>query len=117
MKNPQVEVQEVENPDLDAQIIAESIGSLLERMGVSRFKAIGHKHLARIMNAGATGAEILLSGKIPGKRARNWRFYAGYLPKCGAVSDTEVDEGYFSAKTKPGIARKTISTGILPVKE
>ena len=38
LKNPQVEVQEVESPDLDAQINAESIASYLEKMVVERRK-------------------------------------------------------------------------------
>jgi len=107
LKNPQVEVQEVESPDLDAQINAESIASYLEKMGVARFKAIGHKHLTKIMDAGAIGVEIIIGGKIPGSRAKTWRFYAGYLPKCGSVSD-DIQEGYVQSMTKPGTVGVTV---------
>lgn len=107
LKNPQVEVQEVETPDLDAQINAESIASYLEKMGVSRFKAIGHKHLTKIMEAGAIGVEILIGGKVPGSRAKTWRFYAGYLPKCGSVSN-EVQEAKVQAMTRPGTVGVTV---------
>ena len=85
MENPQIEISEVENIFLDAQIVAEMIASTLERFGPQRFKGVGHKTMADVMNAGALGVEILISGKIPGSRAKRWRFYQGYLKKCGDV--------------------------------
>ena len=38
------------------------------------------------MNAGALGVEIIISGKVPSARAKSWRFYTGYLKKCGDVA-------------------------------
>lgn len=108
LNNPQVEVKEVEVPELDAQIMASMIATFLEKMGVTRFKAVGHRNLERIMQAGAIGAEVIISGKVPGKRARSWRFYAGYLPKCGNVAVTIVERGYVAAMTKPGIVGVTV---------
>ena len=87
LENPQIEINEVENPDLDAQVVAERIVNSLERFGTGEFKGIGHKTMEHVMNAGALGVEILLSGKIPGSRAKSWRFYKGYLKKCGDVSE------------------------------
>ena len=90
LENPQIEIAEVENPNLDAQIVAERIASTMERFGVNKFKAIGHKTMSDVISAGALGIEILISGKVPSQRAKTWRFYAGYLKKCGYISDSEV---------------------------
>jgi len=86
LENPQVEISEVTNPFLDANIVTERIVSSLERFGSARFKGIGHKMMENVMNAGALGVEIIISGKIPSARARSWRFYTGYLKKCGDVA-------------------------------
>ncbi len=86
LENPQIEISEVENPNLDAQIVAERIASTMERFGIQKFKAIGHKTMQDVMNAGALGIEILISGKVPSARAKTWRFNSGYLKKCGNIA-------------------------------
>jgi len=103
LENPQIEISEVENIFLDANIVAEKIASTLERFGPQRFKGIGHKTLHDVMGAGARGIEILISGKIPGSRAKTWRFYQGYLKKCGDVSITAVKTSYARAVLKTGV--------------
>ncbi len=112
LESPVVEVREVDIPELDAQIMAERIGPQLMKFGVSRFKAIGHKALEKIIRAGAIGAEIKISGKVPSARARFWKFYGGYLPKCGDVAVNEVKKGYKTVKLKPGVVGITVK--ILP---
>lgn len=112
LKSPQIEVREVQNPESDAQIMADRISMQLLRFGVTRFKAIGHRTLQRIMDSGVLGAEIKISGKVPGKRARFWRFNKGYLPKSGETSVREVQVGFKATKLKPGIVGVTVS--ILP---
>lgn len=101
LENPQIEISEVEKMFLDAQIVAEVIASTLERFGPQRFKGVGHKMMSDIMNAGALGVEILISGKIPGSRAKTWRFYQGYLKKCGDIA-LGVSSACTSAKLKSG---------------
>ena len=54
------------------------------------------------MNSGAIGIEIVMSGKIPSTRARSWRFYAGYLKKCGDIALTGVKTAHASAQLKSG---------------
>ena len=103
LENPQIEISEVENIFLDAKIVAEKIASTLERFGPQRFKGVGHKTLHDVMGAGARGIEILISGKIPGARAKTWRFYQGYLKKCGDVSITAVKTAYARAVLKTGV--------------
>ncbi|MBU2589726.1 MAG: 30S ribosomal protein S3 [Nanoarchaeota archaeon] len=103
MENPQIEVAEVPNPDLDAQSMAEFIGGTLERFGPKRFKSVGYKALQRIIDAGAMGAEIVISGRgVPSSRAKSWRFYEGYLKKSGDVSETLVSKGIAMANLKSG---------------
>ena len=103
LENPQIEINEVENINLDAQIVAERIASLLERFGTTKFKGIGHKTMSDVMNAGAFGIEIIISGKIPSSRAKSWRFYQGYLKKCGDIALDGVLKAYSIAKLKSGI--------------
>ncbi len=102
LENPQIEINEVENPNLDAEIIAERIVTSLERFGSARFKAIGHKVLEDVMNAGGLGIEVVVSGKVPSARAKRWRFYQGYLKKSGDVAITGVKTAYSAAQLKSG---------------
>ena len=103
LENPQVEIQTVDNPFLDPHIVAERIANTLERFGVTRFKAVGHRAVQDVMNAGAIGVEITISGKVPSSRAKTWRFYAGYLKKCGDVAIEGVKKAYAIARLKPGV--------------
>lgn len=103
LENPQIEIIEVEYPNLDAFIVAEKISSSLERFGLSKFKGIGHKAMFDVMNAGARGIEILISGKIPSARAKRWRFYQGYLKKSGDVAITGIRKAYAQAHLKTGV--------------
>ncbi len=103
LENPQIEINEVKNIFLDANIVAERIAYSLERFGSARFKGIGHKTMANVINAGALGVEIIISGKIPGARAKNWRFYQGYLKKCGDIALTGVRSSHKKALLKSGI--------------
>ena len=102
LENPQIEIAEVENPNLDANIVAEKIASALERFGTSKFKGVGHKVMTEAMDAGALGIEIIISGKIPSSRAKSWRFYSGYLKKCGDLAIEGVKTAYTTAELKSG---------------
>src|SRR2546428_8947762 len=66
--NPQIEVQEVTNPSLNAQIMAEKLANALERGW--HFRRAGHSTVRRIMEAGAKGCPIVISGKLTGQRHR-----------------------------------------------
>ncbi|MDD5651685.1 MAG: KH domain-containing protein, partial [Candidatus Nanoarchaeia archaeon] len=61
MENPQIEVAEIGNPSLNANSVAKRIVSSFEKFGPKRFKSIGYKVLEDIINAGALGAEIVIS--------------------------------------------------------
>lgn len=102
LENPQIEIAEVPEPNLDAQIVAERIASTLERFGIQKFKAIAHKTIQDVMNAGALGIEIRIAGKVPSARAKAWRFYNGYLKKCGNVALTQVKRAKTFATLRAG---------------
>jgi len=102
LENPHIEILEIEKPLLDAQTVADEIAMALERMGNLKFKVIAYRKLQEIMNAGALGCELRLSGKLPSERARTWRFSEGYLKKAGEPSK-EVDRAQSTGLTKTGI--------------
>jgi len=103
LENPQVEIAEVEEPGLNANIVAERIASSLERYGPTKFKSIIHRAVEDTMAANALGVEVLVSGKIPSARARVWRVSTGYLKKCGEPALKNVDVSYKVAKLKSGV--------------
>ena len=101
LENPIIEIDEILQPDFDAQMIADEIALGLERSGPLKFKVIAYRTLQRIINSGALGVEIIMSGKLPGKRAKSWRFAQGYLKKTGDSAKI-VDRAMSTAQTKPG---------------
>lgn len=103
LENPQIEISEVESPNLDAHIVTEKIVDGLEKFGSEKFKAIGHKIMTDVMKAGALGIEIVISGKVPSARAKSWRFYSGYLKKCGDIAIEGVRKSNAQAQLKTGI--------------
>ena len=109
LENPQIEINEVDDVNLDANVVAERIVDSLERFGAERFKAIGHRVMGNVMDAGALGIEITISGKIPSSRAKSWRFYSGYLKKCGDISLVGVDKSVGQALLKKGVIGVKVS--------
>jgi len=109
LENPQIEISEVPDVNLDPRIVAERIATSLERFGVNRFKGIMHKAMEDVMGAGAMGIEIVVSGKIPGSRAKSWRVYDGYLKKCGNIALEEVKKAKNSAELKTGTVGVKVS--------
>jgi small subunit ribosomal protein S3 len=110
LENPQIEVKETLQPNLHATVIAKRIAATLERFGPSRFKALGYRSLQNIMRAGAMGVEIRIGGRgVPGAKARSWRFYKGYLKKCGSVADYLVDKAQARANLKSGTVGVKVS--------
>ena len=103
MENPEIEIAEIENPNLDPKSVAERIVSSFERFGPKRFKSMGYRTLQEIIDAGAIGAEIVISGRgVPSSRAKTWRFIAGHLKKSGNVSENLIKRGLSVARLKSG---------------
>ncbi|MFB6308313.1 MAG: 30S ribosomal protein S3 [Haloarculaceae archaeon] len=100
LDDPQVDVQEVEEPDLNARIVADRLANALERGWY--FRKAGHTTIDRIMEAGALGAEIVLSGKVTGARSRVEKFNRGYIKHNGEPAEEIVDHGQGTAVMKLG---------------
>jgi small subunit ribosomal protein S3 len=101
LDNPQVEVKEVDVPELNPKIMASKISNMLQR-GM-HFRRVAYSTIRRIMGAGAQGVEITISGKIRGSRSAVAKFVEGYIKKCGEPSNRFVKEGFASATLKPGV--------------
>lgn len=112
LENPQVEINEIRDIYLDPVIVAEHIANFLERFGSARFKSIGHKMMENVIKAGGLGVEVVISGKIPSARAKSWRFYQGYLKKCGDIAINGVRTAQKTALLKTGIIG--IKVSIMP---
>jgi small subunit ribosomal protein S3 len=100
LDDPQVDVQEVDEPDLNARIVADRLANALERGWY--FRKAGHTTIDRIMESGAKGAEIVLSGKVTGARSRVEKFNRGYIKHNGEPAENIVDHGVGTAVMKLG---------------
>lgn len=109
LENPQIEISEVDKPELDAQIVAEKIASTIERFGIQKFKGVAHKTMQNVMNSGALGVEIRISGKVPSSRAKSWRFVSGYMKKCGDIALTGVGKAHAQARLRSGVVGVQVS--------
>lgn len=72
-KKVKVEVEEVEQPDLDAQLVAENVAGQLERR-ISHSRAM-KRAVAQAMRQGAEGVKIMTSGRLGGAEMsrREWQ--------------------------------------------
>ncbi|RLI98912.1 MAG: 30S ribosomal protein S3 [Candidatus Aenigmatarchaeota archaeon] len=101
-ENPMLDVREVENPFLDAKIVAQRIAKALER-GI-HYKKVANYYLNKVMEAGAIGVQIRVAGKLAGvERSRFQKFKKGFIVHSGEYSETLVDKGYAQAMIKPGV--------------
>jgi len=108
LENPHLEIEEIPEAYLNAQFVADDIALSLERFGPLKFKVIAYRTLQKIINAGALGVEIRLGGRLPGARAKKWRFAQGYLKKTGDSAKV-VDRAQSVAQTKPGTVGVKVS--------
>lgn len=108
LENPNIDIEEIRDPNLDAQLVADRIALDLEKLGNLKFKTIAYKELVRISKSGALGVEIRLSGKLPSDRAKSWRFSTGYLKKVGDSAKV-VGKAQSVALTKLGISGIKVS--------
>ena len=101
LPNPQISVAEIEIPELNAYVVASRIASALRR-GV-HYRRSGYWALNQVMDAGALGVEIVISGKLRAQRARYEKFRTGYLPKSGEPPLRFLRKAEMHVQLKPGI--------------
>ncbi len=106
-ENPQIEVKEVVNPDTNAQVMAYSLVSAIER-GVHRRRA-AYSVLRRVLNAGAKGCEIIIAGKLTSKRSRHEAYRMGLLAKSGEIGLSLVTTANATAVMKLGTIGVSVS--------
>jgi small subunit ribosomal protein S3 len=101
LPSPQISVAEIEIPELNAHVVASRIASALKR-GV-HYRRAGFWGLNQMMEAGAQGAEVIISGKLRTDRARYEKFRTGYLPKSGEPPRKYMRTAELHVQLKPGI--------------
>ena len=98
-KNLQIEVAEVKEPDLSAQLVASRIANELERRLPHR--RVVKRTMERVMAAGAKGIKIVLSGRITGAEiARTEKYHQGKIPLSTLRAD--IDYAEVPAMTRSG---------------
>ena len=94
-----VNVAEVKQPDLDAQLVAESIAAQLEKR--IAFRRAMKQAIGRTMRLGAKGIKITLSGRLGGAEiARSEHYHEGTIPLQTLRAD--IDYGFAEADTTYG---------------
>ena len=105
--NPQIDIKEAgRGSNLNPQIMARKLADALERGW--RFRRASHSTVQRIMESGAKGCEVMISGKITGDRHKTVKFFAGNIKFCGEPVHQWMHEGYCQAKLKSGVLGVTI---------
>jgi len=106
--NPQIEIQEIKNANLNARILAKKMASMIER-GYA-WRSVSYRMIKDIMDSGAQGVELVVKGKLSGKggRKRKQRVAIGYLKKRGHQSKY-VDKFKAAAYPKAGAIGITLA--------
>ena len=98
-KTVRVEVEEITQPDANAQLIAENITGQLERR-ISHSRAM-KRAVLQAMRAGVKGVRIEASGRLSGSEmARNEKLWEGRVPRNMIRAD--LDYGFAEALTTYG---------------
>lgn len=98
-KNVSVDVQEIEQPDLDARLVAENVASQLERR-ISHNRAM-KRAIQAAMRAGARGAKVMCKGRLYGaEMARSREMREGRVPRQTLRAD--IDYAQVEAHTTYG---------------
>lgn len=98
-KNIAINIQEVKNPDLEAQLLAESVAFQIERRVAYR-RAMKHV-VSRALKAGAKGVKVACSGRLAGAEiARSEWYREGSVPLQRLRAD--IDYGFAEANTTYG---------------
>ncbi len=99
-KNVVLNVQEIQNPNLSAPLVAQKVAEQVERRFAVR-RAI-KQAVQRIMEAGAKGAKVMVSGRIGGaEQARTEWAAEGRMPLHTLRAN--IDYGFALARTTYGV--------------
>ena len=101
LKNPQISVIEIPKPELSPNVMCNRMASHIERG--TAFRRATMWTLQQIMNSGAMGVQITISGKLRGDRSAFEKHTAGILPRAGHHADIIVAEDIAHVKTAMGL--------------
>ena len=94
-----VNVIEIKNPDLNAQLVAESIAAQLEKR--TSFRRAMKQAIGRTMRLGAKGIKVSCGGRLGGAEiARTEHYHEGTIPLQTIRADIEY--GFYEANTTYG---------------
>ena len=98
-KNININIQEIKKPELDAQIVAESVAQQIEKR-ISIRRAI-KQSVGRTLRVGGLGIKIAISGRLNGAEIARSEWYAeGKVPLHTLRAD--IDYGFAEANTTYG---------------
>ncbi len=101
VENPVIDVTPIQNPELNPKIIANRIAWAMTK-GV-KFRRAGMIAIRQIMDGGARGAEVTISGKLTSERARFEKYVYGVIYKNGFDARTKMQRFVGQVLLKPGI--------------
>ena len=101
LKNPQVAVEEIQKPELSPNVMCNRMASHLERG--TAFRRATMWTMQQIMENGAMGTQITISGKLRGDRSAFEKHSAGILPRAGHHADVVVSEDIVHVETAMGL--------------
>lgn len=94
-----INIMEIRVPELDAQLVAESVAAQLEKRVA--FRRAMKQAMGRTMRAGAKGVRIMVSGRLGGAEMSRTEWYTdGTVPLHTLRAD--IDYGFAEAKTTYG---------------
>ena len=101
LKNPQISVVEIDKPELSPSVMCNRMASHIERG--TAFRRATMWTLKQIMENGAMGVQITISGKLRGDRSAFEKHTAGILPRAGHHAEVIVDEDIAHVQTAMGL--------------
>ena len=100
-KNPQISVEEIPNAELSPSVMCNRLAAHIERG--TAFRRATMWTLNQIMEAGAMGVQITISGKLRGDRSAFEKHTRGILPRAGNYAKDIVSEDVTHTKTAMGL--------------
>ena len=100
-KNPQISVEEVQKPELSPSVMCNRMASHIERG--TAFRRATMWTMNQIMEAGAMGVQITISGKLRGDRSAFEKHTQGILPRAGNYAKNIVTEDIVHTETPMGL--------------
>ena len=98
-KQVRIQIQEIGRPELDGQLVAESVREQLEKR--QAFRRVMKKTMQTTMNAGARGIKLMMCGRLGGSEmARREYKTEGTIPL--QTLDADISYGFTEAKTSTG---------------